>query len=89
MIWIDQIRIHFIHTVYGKDKNTYRGEGGLEFGQEGRREISQGDSHMKETGILIGNFEFPRKETNLGVVQALFYPFMHETILQFNVKIFL
>lgn len=89
MIWIDQIRIYFIHTVYGKDENTYRGEGGLEFGQEGRREISQGDSHMKETGILIGNFEFPRKETNLGVVQALFYPFMHETILQFNINIFL
>ena len=30
---------------------------------------------MKETGILIGKFEFPRKETNLGVVQALFDPF--------------
>ena len=30
---------------------------------------------MKETGIPIGKFEFPRKETNLGVVQALFDPF--------------
>ena len=46
MIWIDHIRIYFIHTVYGKDKNTLSGEGGLEFGQIGRKEISQGDTSI-------------------------------------------
>ena len=44
---------------------------------------------MKQTGILIGNFEFPPKETNLGVVEALFDSSLYEAILQFNRKIFL
>ena len=39
------------------------------------RERGNGDSHMKLTGVHVRKFEFyPLKETNLGVVQALFDP---------------
>ena len=30
--------------------------------------------HMKGVGMLVGNFELHRKETNLGVAQVLFDP---------------
>ena len=32
-----------------------------------------GDSHIKGTGILVGNFEKPLKKTNLGVGQPFFF----------------
>lgn len=50
MIWIDQIRIYFIHTVYGKDKNIFRGEGGLEFGQVGEEKFPRGTSPYERDG---------------------------------------
>ena len=33
-----------------------------------------GDSHMKGAGMLVGNFEKPLKETNLGVGQPFLTP---------------
>ena len=33
-----------------------------------------GDSHIKGTGMLVGNFEKPLKRTNLGVGQPFFDP---------------
>ena len=33
-----------------------------------------GDSHMKGVGMLVGNFEKPLKETNLGVGQPFLTP---------------
>ena len=33
-----------------------------------------GGSHMKGAGMLVGNFEKPLKETNLGVGQPFFDP---------------
>ena len=77
MIWINQIRIYFIDTDYGKDKNIFRGEGRARIRESREKRNFPGELlHMKETGVLIGNFEFPRKETNLGVVQAVSDPFM-------------
>ena len=32
------------------------------------------DSHMKQTGILVGNFEFTPKGDHLGVAQAFCDP---------------
>ena len=33
-----------------------------------------GDSHMKQTGMLVGNFEFNPKGDHLGVAQAFCDP---------------
>ena len=33
-----------------------------------------GNSHMEQTGMLVGNFEFNPKGDHLGVAQAFFDP---------------
>ena len=44
-----------------------------------------GDSHIKGTGMLVGNFEKPLKKTNLGVGQPFFFftPERHHIVTMF------
>ena len=46
-----------------------------------------GGSHMKGAGMLVGNFEKPLKETNLGVGQPSFDPLKETILLQCSLVI--